>query len=233
MSTTFSRSGLDAEVKPEPTRHLPTVLGGLCLLAAPLLITAGTVTSPEQASQAPGDYIASLARDPLLSSASATLLHYGWVAMAFGALAAMGLVRGTRGRVLTLVGGLATAFGAIQMSGILLSDWYLASLGNTVSPSDAVRVFEGIGDLSISVWLTSAQVGAIVAPAVLFLGLARAGVISWWLAPLPAAAMIVPGLLPDLVGAAVSLLAWSAAFVAGLRILSRSKIGVRVREPRA
>ena len=213
-----------------PQRPL-ALLGGVALLLAAPLLTAGAVTSPPQDSAAPADYIASLARDPFLSSASATLLHYGWVALAFGLLAAIGLVRGRRGRGLALVGGITGAFGAMQVSGLVLNDWFLISLGRNVDPATAVTVFTSMGDASVSFWLACSKVAPFL-PVLLWAGLARAGVISWWLVPLGLFWMIAPfvlaAALPGTLGlvlAAVSGLVCSApALVTGARLLGRGRL---------
>jgi hypothetical protein len=198
-------------------------LGGGALIAAPLLITAGAATSPPQESDAPADYIASLAADPVLTSVSASLFHYGWVLFAFGAIAAIGLVRGRRGRALTTVGAVLGAFGSIQLSGLLLSDWYLAGLGNTVSMDDAVAVFTGIQDPGFALWMLTAKAGAILFLPVMFVGLARAGVLSWWIAPLPLFSMIAFGVVGGPVGIALAAALYAPSYVAGARLLVRSR----------
>jgi hypothetical protein len=198
-------------------------LGGGALITAPLLITAGAATSPPQESDAPADYIASLAADPVLTSVSASLFHYGWVLFAFGAIAALGLVRGRRGRALTTVGAVLGAFGSIQLSGLLLSDWYLAGLGNTVSMDDAVAVFTGIQDPSFSLWMLTAKAGAILFLPVMFMGLARAGVLSWWIAPLPLFSMVAFGVIGGPVGIALAAALYAPSYVAGARLVARSR----------
>jgi hypothetical protein len=198
-------------------------LGGAALIAAPLLITAGAATSPPQESGAPADYIASLAADPVLTSVSASLFHYGWVLFAFGAIAAIGLVRGRRGRALTTVGAVVGAFGSIQLSGLLLSDWYLAGLGNTVSMDDAVAVFTGIQDPAFSLWMLTAKAGAVLFLPVLFMGLARAGVLSWWIAPLPLFSMVAFGVIGGPFGIAIAAALYAPSYVAGARLVARSR----------
>lgn len=217
------RSPEDARRDDRPWVARLQALGGVALVAAPLLITAGAATSPPQKSGADADYIASLAADPALTSLSATLFHYGWVLFAFGALAALGLVRGRRGRGLTTVGALLGAFGSIQMSGLLLSDWFLGSLGNTVSMDDAVAVFTGVQDPAFSMWMLSAKVGAVLFLPVAFMGLARAGVLSWWIAPLPLFSMVAFGVVGGPVGIGLAAVLYAPSYVAGARLLVRSR----------
>lgn len=227
MSTTAARTSHDtlSAARTEDHRSLSRLgaLGGAALVLAPLLVTAGAATSPPQESDRPADYIASLAADPALTSLSATLFHYGWVLFAFGAIAAISLVRGRRGRGLTTFGAITGAFGAIQLSGLLLSDWFLASLGNTVSADDAVAVFTGLGDASFTAWMMTAKVGAILLLPVMFMGLARAGVLSWWIAPLPLLSMVAFGVVGGPVGIAVAAASYAPAYVAGARLIVRSR----------
>lgn len=220
-----------------------SLVGGAAMLATPLLIIAGELSSPPQASRAMGDYIESLARDPFLSSVSASLLHYGWVTTALGLVVAMTLVRGRKGRVLALVGGLAGGFTAVQMSALMLNDYFLSALGNNLALGDAVRVAEAMmvhGDAASQVWWQSGKL-AIALPVLLYAGLARAGVISWWLVPLSALPMVVPYLVMGLVGGASDqliggnalglvagglsgLVCYAPTFLVGLRLVNRARL---------
>lgn len=200
------------------------LLGGASFIAAPLLFAAGAWTSPPQDGEGDAGYIASLADDPTLSSISATFFHYSWVLYAFAALAAIGLVRGPRGRRLTMVGGLAAAFGAIQFTGLLLSDWFLASLGNEVSSEQAVAVFHGIGDAGFASWMLSAKLFGLLGFPVLYAGLARAGVISWWLVAPSVLTIVAFAVVPGILGIALATACTSAAFVTGWRLIQRGRL---------
>ena len=173
-------------------------LGGAALIAAPLLFTGGMLTSPEQTAPGTAGYIESLAANPALSLWSANLLHYGWVALAFGAIATIGLLRGRRGRVFLPIAAALVMFGAIQMSGLLLSDWFLISAGNTLAIEDAVLL--GMGLLSLA--------------------LARAKAISWWIAPLGFLPWVVPAFGLGPVGVIVALACYAPLLVAGVRLVA-------------
>ncbi|MGP3959185.1 hypothetical protein ACTWPT_24575 [Nonomuraea sp. 3N208] len=67
--------------------------GGAALISSPVLMFAGMMTCPPQASDAAADYVTSLARDSFLTELSAILLHYGLIAGALGALAVPRLAR--------------------------------------------------------------------------------------------------------------------------------------------
>lgn len=195
-------------------------LGGAGLVAAPLLFTGGMLTSPPQT--APGDagYIASLAADPALSLWSANLLHYGWLALAFGAIASLGLLRGTRGRVSLPLAAIVLAFGAIQMSGLLLSDWFLVSAGNTLPIADAVAMDAAAKEWSVAIWQYSGMVGGILGIGLLSLALARAKAISWWIAPLGFLPWIVPAFGLGPVGIALALACYAPLLIAGTRLVA-------------
>lgn len=233
----------DASISGPSLRRPVSLVGGAAMLAAPLLVVAGVLTSPPQASRATSDYIESLARDPGLSSVSASLLHYGWVTTALGLLVAMTLVRGRKGRVLTLLGGLVGGFAAVQMSALMLNDYFLVALGTTLAMPDAVRAAEAVmlhGDALSVLWWQSGKL-VILLPVLLYAGLARAGVISWWLVPLSALPMVVPYLVMGWVGGAsnqvvggnalglvagglAGLVCYLPTFLVGLRLVGRARL---------
>ncbi len=209
----------------DPSRRVRQVLGALSMAAAPLLMLGGAATSPPQRDNSAAGYIESLGADPFISGVSANLFHYGWIAFAFAALAAVGLVRGRRGLGLTLVGGLGAAFGSIQLSGVLYSDWVLVSMHENLSTDQAVTVFEQVNAApSIGIWMISAKLFALLGYPVLFAGLARAGVLSWWLVPLSLLPIIAFGVIGGTVGLLVALACYAPNFVVATRLLQRARL---------
>jgi len=221
-STTLDRP--TTEQVAEPRSGLLSILGGASFIAAPLLFAAGAWTSPPQDEPGDAGYIASLAEDPTLSSVSATFFHYSWVLYAFAAIAAIGLVRGRRGRALTTIGGLAAAFGAIQFTGLLLSDWFLSSMGNELASEQSVAVFEGLGDAGFVSWMLTAKLFGLLGFPVLYAGLARAGVISWWLVAPSVLPMVAFAVVPGPLGIALATACTAAAFVTGWRLVQRGRL---------
>ncbi|WP_448003470.1 hypothetical protein [Agromyces bauzanensis] len=195
-------------------------LGGLGLIAAPLLFTGGMLTSPEQTSPGTAGYIESLAADPALSLWSANLLHYGWVALVFGAIASLGLLRGRRGRVFLPIAAVMLAFGSIQMSGLLLSDWFMISAGNTLAIEDAVAMDTAAKEWTVAIWQYSGMVGGLVGMGLLSLALARAKAVSWWIAPLGFLPWIVPAFGLGPVGVLIALVCYAPLLVAGARLVA-------------
>ena len=195
-------------------------IGGIGLIAAPLLFTGGMLTSPEQTSPGNAGYIESLAADPALSLWSANLLHYGWVALAFGAIASLGLLRGPRGRVWVSIAAVVLAFGSIQMSGLLLSDWFLIGAGNTLPIEDAAAMDAAAKEWTVTIWQFSGMIAGLLGMPALALGLARAKAISWWIAPLAFFPWIVPAFGLGPVGVLVALACYAPFFVAGARLVA-------------
>lgn len=207
---------------PSPALRL---LGAAAMAAAPLLFLGGAATSPPQEDGSARAYIDSLGDDPFLTAVSANLFHYSWVAFAFASLAAIGLVRGRRGRALTLVGGLAGAFGSIQFTGLLYSDWVLAALDNELTMDQALTIFEHVnGAPSVAIWLLTAKVFGLLGFPVLFAGLARAGVMSWWLVPLSLLPMVAFGVIGGIVGLVVGLVCYAPNFVVAARLAQRARL---------
>src|SRR3712207_1553685 len=107
-------------------------------------MTGAVLTSPSAKDDTAAGYIESLAADSTMTALSAGLFHYAWIAIAFGALAAATLVPARRGLALTTIGAVASAFGAMQFSGLLFSDWFLDAAGSPVSITDAVAIFSAV-----------------------------------------------------------------------------------------
>lgn len=204
-------------------RLLP--IAGGALIAGSLLYVAGMATSPPQDSMANADYIAALARDEGRTALSAMLLHYGNMALALAWLAAPALVRGRRGGATTIVGALLSAIGLVSVTGMVMYDYWTGALGRALDPAAALSLFEDVsGSPAVAVAGTLTLFG-LLGPLVVYAGLARAGVTSWWLfvpavaalgasmamafSPLPFAAFALVGAIP--------------AVVIGVRMIQRSR----------
>lgn len=203
-------------------RFRPTVLqrlGGIALAASPLLFAGGFATAPVQTEPGSAGYIASLAADPALSLVSANLLHYGWVALAIGAVSTLGLLRSARGKVFLPLAVAILTFAAIQMSGLLLSDWFLVSAGNTLPMDLAVAMDANAKEWSVAIWQFSGMIGGIGGIGLLSLALAKAKVVSWWIAPLGFLPWIVPAFGLGPIGIVLSVVCSAPLIVAGVRLV--------------
>ncbi|MGW4471264.1 hypothetical protein ACWENQ_16475 [Nonomuraea sp. NPDC004354] len=198
--------------------------GGAALIACPLLMLAGMMTCPPQDSDSTMDYITSLARDAFLTELSAILLHYGLITGALGAMVVPGLVRGRKGRWLTLFGALAAALGLLNVSGAVRDDWWRMVLGRQLPLDVAVRISDTVdGSAFMPLW-SGTEMFAFLGLLAVCAGLARAGVVGWWLTAVYLGAfvamMFIPIDLTYVVGGAFSLLFLPLA-VAGVRTLQR------------
>ncbi|MGY1707100.1 hypothetical protein ACI79C_21240 [Geodermatophilus sp. SYSU D00697] len=201
-----------------------TIAGG-ALVAGSLLYVAGMATSPPQASMADADYIAALARDEGQTALSALLLHYGTMASGLAWLAAPALVRGRRGRVPTVVGALLSAIGLVTVTGLVLYDFWTGGIGRELPADTALALFESVqGSAAVGVVGTVTLLG-LLGPLVGYAGLARAGVISWWLLVPAVACLVLSAALTftPLLYAGFALVGAAPAVVVGLRMIARRR----------
>lgn len=194
-----------------------TKFAGVALISFPVLFSAGMVFSPQQTEEGDAGYIASLAADPATSELSANLLHHSWVALALGVMGLILLV-GQRGRLWVSLAAVGVAFGSIQMSGLLLSDWFLIAAGNVLTMDQAVLLNEAAKSPSMMPWFLTAQLFSLLGLPVLMMGLARAKVVSWWLTPLPLVAFFVPVLNIGIFAALAFVPLMAPVIIAGVKL---------------
>lgn len=197
------------------------------LVAGTLFWGAGMATSPEQASMADADYVASLARNLTQTQVSALLLHYGNLLIGLGILAAPTLVRGRRGGLLVTVGALLTAIGFTNVAGMILSDWWNAAIGTHLPVEEAAKIF-GVFKESSLLWIwNGTEMLSLVGAIALFVGLARAGVLGWYTLALFlggfAALILTPTSLPQVAGLLV-LVGFSPFALVGVRLVQRLRV---------
>jgi hypothetical protein len=200
-------------------------LAGGALIAGSLLWAAGLATSPPQDSMASADYIASLARDEGRTALSALLLHYGNIALGLGWLAAPALVRGLRGRIPSIVGALMAALGLVSVAGNVLFDFWTGQIGRDLPAGTAVALFESVnGSTGMAIVGTLTLLG-LLGPFVVYAGLARAGVTSWWLFAPAVAAFVASAAIPfsPLAHAGFALVGAVPVVVVGLRMIGRRR----------
>ncbi|MGY1727189.1 hypothetical protein ACI79J_09470 [Geodermatophilus sp. SYSU D01062] len=228
MTTTPLPTRTPAAPEARPARSagaLMLPIAGGALVVGSLLYVAGLATSPPQASPADADYIASLAADEGRTALSALLLHYGNMALALAWLAAPALVRGRRGRIPTIVGALLSAIGLVTVTGMVLYDFWTGGIGQQLPADTALALFESVqGQAAVGVVGTVTLFG-LLGPLVGYAGLARAGVISWWLL-VPAVACLVASAaltFTPLLYAGFALVGAVPAFVVGARMVQRRR----------
>ncbi|MCF6509286.1 hypothetical protein E9549_18030 [Blastococcus sp. MG754426] len=210
-------------VRSAGSRLLP--IAGGALIAGSLLYVAGMATSPPQASMANEDYLAALARDEGRTALSAMLLHYGNLALALAWLAAPALVRGRRGSATTITGALLSAIGLVSVTVLVLFDHWTGAIGRELDPATALALFEDVsGSAAVGVAGTLTLLG-LLGPLVVYAGLARAGVTSWWLLvpALAALGLSASMAFEPLPFAAFALVGAVPAVVIGLRMIQRHR----------
>ena len=200
-----------------------TSAGGIALLAVPVLMAGGMLTIPPgEDGVTTSSYVGSLAATPWSTGLSAGLLHYAWVLFALGVLAVPALVRG-RGRTLTTVVAVAMSFSAIQLSGLLLGDWYAMALGRALPLDQAATIFEAANASPwVTAWLFSGQVVGIAGVLLVTLALAWSRSVSWWLVALPilgTVAMAALGVLGSAGLAIGTIISLAPLFVIGVKLL--------------
>jgi hypothetical protein len=205
-------------------RLLP--IAGGALIAGSVLYIAGMATSPPADSMSDADYIASLARDEGRTALSALLLHYGNMALALAWLAAPALVRGRRGGTTTIVGALLSAVGLVTVTGYVLYDFWTGAVGRELAPDTALALFESVASSPSQAIVGTLTLLGLIGPIVGYSGLARAGVIRWWLVAPAVVALVASMATPfsPLVFAAYAVVGAVPAVVIGLRMIQRSRI---------
>jgi hypothetical protein len=203
------------------------LVGGVALVAGPLLFSAGMLTSPPQESFSDADYIAALSRDLTMTQLSALLLHYANVLIGLGILAAPSLVRGARGVRLVVLGSLATALGFVNVSGMLLSDWWNSSAGTVLEPEQAEAVFAHVKSASLLPLWDGTEILSTIGTVMVLAGLARAGVLGWWTIALlvsGVAALIVLGSTLPVLAAGAVLVGFAPFALIGMRLIQRHRL---------
>ena len=204
-----------------------TYAAGTALVLGPLLWSAGMWTSPPAAGTSDLNYVTSLGRDVTMTQVSALFLHYGNLFIGLGLLAAPSLVRGMRGRGLTILGSLMAALSFTNVSGMLLSDWWNAAAVANLPAAEAAELFGTFqGSSLLWPWEATEMLGLLGA-VLLLVGLARAGVLGWWTIPALVGGfvgmMLVPWDLPHL-GAGAILIAFAPFAYVGARLLQRGRL---------
>lgn len=227
--TTPAPSAADERpVRSAGARLLP--IAGGALIAGSLLYVAGMAASPPADSMSNADYIASLARDEGRTALSAMLLHYGNMALALAWLAVPALIRGRRGSTTTIVGALLSAIGLVSVTGMVMFDYWTGAIGRELDPGTALSLFENVqGSPAVAVAGTLTLFG-LLGPLVGLSGLARAGVITWWLVAPAAVALVASMATPfsPLLFGAYALVGAVPAIVVGLRMIARSRVETAV-----
>jgi hypothetical protein len=229
MTTTTETAGLlppvtgDGDtltpIRSTHANRTPAVLGGLALALVPVTWTVGVFTSPPQDSTSHVDYVASMARAPFQAVLSANFLHYSWLLLVLGVMAAMPLFRGRRGSRVGLTVSILSIVTAIQISGLLLSDWYAVRVSQESGVKAAAAIEFDLGT-SANVWLWTGKVAALFVP-LLFCSLAYSRVISWWLVLVFVLGSVIAFLpIPVALAAPAMVISWAPAYAVAWQLVT-------------
>jgi hypothetical protein len=159
---------------------------------------AGMVLTPWEPEDTAASFIQTISAHSLQGEVAALFLHYGWV---FLSLAVLGLLRMVRRRAVLWgrVAGLLAFVGLVNLSGMLMVDWFAVALGQSGLPvEDAVGILErSATPLNMAAWQVPGLIGVYLALPLFLLALWRNGVIPWWPAGAVAATMMAFMALPS------------------------------------
>ena len=176
-----------------PAPRMLTRLAGSALPAGTALFAAGMLTSPIATGDDRASYLESLGRDPGLTQLSAVFLHYGNLLLGVGALVLPLLVRGRRGWLPAVIGGLLSGLALLGTSGALFSDWMHMELARNLPLDRAVTVSEKVLSSPLQQLCFGLDPLLLLGLPLLVFGLCRAGVLGWWaLASVIAGTVLLP-----------------------------------------
>lgn len=208
----------------DPVPRLLPTLGGVATLAGTALFLVGAAIAPTMG-DGPSAIAESMARHPT-AGVSALVLHYGNLVLAGGMLALPFLVRGRRGAVLAVVGALLAALSFGNTSGLLSTDFWQIGLAGR-SPEEVTALTDAVlGQAWMVPWTATAMLLPL-ALVLLFVGLARAGVLGWWTVPAVVIGTVLPAFVPPSIPGAFAigaLPAFAAIGVAGARLVARARV---------
>ncbi len=166
--------------------RLPRIAAGLSLAGAGVLIFAGFLLTPSEASSATADGLRTLAAHPAQAQLSAVILHFGYLLLIPAAFALVHLAR--RGaRRLTYTGLVLSVLGA-GLSGLLVSDFFELSLAQHLPLAAAARVDDAGKQYALGALIAKpTALAAVLGLILLAVAVWRAGWVSWW----PAVVMLV------------------------------------------
>ena len=119
---------------------------------------------------------------------------------------------------------------SVNVSGLILSDWWNAAVGTLLEPKEAEAVFAHVkGSSMLGLW-AGTEVLMIVGSIMVLAGLARAGVLGWWtigLFVVGVGAMFALGGILPLAAAFAVLVGFGPYALIGLRLVQRYRLEAR------
>jgi hypothetical protein len=158
----------------------------VALLLAGLLFVIGIAATPWEPEPTTASFIETITARSTQGQIAALLLHYSSVALAAGVLGLFAALR-RRGTILGHLAGVLAFVGAVNLSGMLLIDWFAIGLGRSGMPTEeAVTIYDAaITPMAGIGWAALGFAGLALGLPVFLLALWRTGFVPWW----PAAAV--------------------------------------------
>ncbi|MBO3745849.1 hypothetical protein J5X84_07185 [Streptosporangiaceae bacterium NEAU-GS5] len=154
------------------------IMAGISLMLAPVALLLGMIIDPTpQGGQTEG---LAYAAHPEAVGVSATLLHYCWVLLVPGVIGLLHLVR-ERGRVLANIAGTIAVIGMINLSALMLVDFFESAAYRALPADQAQALIDAAGTPAVVFgWQLPGMFGSLFGLVLVGLAVARARVAGWW-----------------------------------------------------
>ncbi|MBT2514566.1 hypothetical protein [Arthrobacter sp. ISL-30] len=155
-----------------------TTAAGLFVGALGML--AGMALTPWEPEDTSASFIQTISANSLQGEVAPLFLHYGWVFLSISVLGLLTMVR-HRAVIWGRAAGLLAFVGLVNLSGMLLVDWFALALGQSGLPIDeAVGILEGSATpVNMAAWQIQGLIGVYFGLPLFLLALWRNGFIPW------------------------------------------------------
>jgi hypothetical protein len=179
-----------------------TTATGLFAGAAGML--AGMAVTPWEPEDSAASMIQTISANALQGEVAPLFLHYGMVFLSASVLGLLPVVR-HRAVIWGRAAGLLAFVGLVNLSGMLLVDWFAIALGQSGLPTaDAVGILErSATPINMAAWQIPGLIGVYLGLPLFLLALWRNAFIPWWPAAAVAAFIIASVVLPPTLPASV------------------------------
>ena len=167
------------------------------LFAGAVGMLAGMALTPWEPEDTAASMIQTISANQVQGEVAPLFLHYGMVFLAISVLQLLPMVR-RRSVFWGRLAGLLAFVGLVNLSGMLLVDWFAIALGQSGLPvADAVGIMEkSATPINMAAWQIPGLIGVYLGLPLFLLALWRNGFIPWWPAVGVAAFIIASVILP-------------------------------------
>lgn len=167
------------------------------LLLAGLLFVTGMAATPWEPQPTSDSFIETITARSTQGQIAALLLHYSSVALAAGVLGLLAALR-RRGAILGHLAAVLAFVGAVNLSGMLLVDWFAIGLGRSGIPTEqAANIYDtSITPMAGVGWAGVGFAGLALGLPAFLLALWRTGFMPWWPAAVVFGAIVASATVP-------------------------------------